>query len=136
MYYIWIPNLINNVDINHAILPIFVLQSIPKHINMYLLAVCRFVVTIGTMATWLGPHIFYIVPKFLKSWDLARDDISMYTFNRYWYLVELRAGPEEEHTTLFKNPHLINFFGYYVKQKALQSRLEENPHGALSYTDP
>ena len=42
---------------------------------MCVFAVCRFVVTIGTMATWLGPHIFYLVPKLSKSWDLARDDI-------------------------------------------------------------
>ena len=27
------------------------------------------------MATWLGPHIFYLVPKLSKSWDLALDDI-------------------------------------------------------------
>ena len=36
-------------------------------------SVCRFVVTIGTMATWLGPLRFYLVPKLSKSWDLARD---------------------------------------------------------------
>ena len=39
------------------------------------IAVRRFVVTIGTIVTWLGPHIFHLVPKHSKSWDLARDDI-------------------------------------------------------------
>ena len=91
-------------------------------------AVCRFVVTIGTMATWLGPLRFYLVPKLSKSWDLARD-------TRYWYLVELKAGREEEQTTLRKNPHLINFFGHYVKQKASQLQLEENPCGVRIFDE-
>ena len=51
---------------------LYVLRLMHKHLEF---SVRRFVVTIGTIVTWLGPHIFYLVPKLSKSWDLARDDI-------------------------------------------------------------
>ena len=53
------------------------LRKIPTKVNKQTrnMTVRRFVVTIGTIVTWLGPHIFHLVPKHSKSWDLARDDI-------------------------------------------------------------